>query len=33
MLTLVASELVSLEAQPLSTVESAHEPFDLWRNQ
>jgi hypothetical protein len=32
-LTLVASALVSDEAQPLSTVESGHDPFDLCRNQ
>jgi len=31
--TLVASAVQSLEAQPLSTVESVHEPFDLCRNQ
>jgi hypothetical protein len=33
MLTLVASALVSDEPQPLSIVESGHDPFDLWRNQ
>lgn len=31
--TLVASAVQSLEAQPLSTVENVHEPFDLCRNQ
>lgn len=32
-LTLIASAPVSDEAQPLSIVESGHDPFDLWRNQ
>jgi hypothetical protein len=32
-LTRVASPLVSVEPQPLSTVESGHDPFDLCRNQ
>jgi hypothetical protein len=32
-LTVNASAELSVETQPLSTVESAHAPFDLWRYQ